>query len=153
MSDASASNPTLPRPETTGAFLLLRLFLGLRLLLAGIDKFESKGTYSFANYYANMAKMSEGITSASYLPLWMTRNFAHGLGYALIILGVAVLLGIKPRVSLFLAGLLYVGLAFGLMAVQENEGVAWLGIHVGLCAGALALVRHSRFALWPDRCN
>ena len=48
-------------------------------------------------------------------------------------------------------GLVYVGLSFGLMAVQESEGVAWLAIHVGLIAGALVLVRHSRFALWPDK--
>ena len=34
------------------------------------------------------------------------------------------------------------------MAVQESEGVAWLGIHVGLIAGALLLVQHERFALW-----
>jgi thiosulfate dehydrogenase [quinone] large subunit len=152
---SNVSSATLPRPrfDYTAAFLLLRLFLGLRLLLAGIEKFESKGTYSFANYYANMGKMAAGITGASFLPLWATRNFAHVLGYALIVLGVALLLGLKTRATLFLSGLLYVGLSFGLMAVQENEGVAWLAIHVGLCAGALALVRHNRFALWPDRCD
>jgi thiosulfate dehydrogenase [quinone] large subunit len=152
MSSDLPSTPP-PRFEFTGAFLLLRLFLGLRLLLAGLDKFESKGTYSFANYSTNMSKMSEGITSASFLPLWMTRGFAHSLGYALLLVGAAVLLGLKTRVALFLAGLLFVGLAFGLMAVQENEGVAWLGLHVGLCAGALVLVRHNRLALWPDRCD
>jgi thiosulfate dehydrogenase [quinone] large subunit len=37
------------------------------------------------------------------------------------------------------------------MAVQENEGVAWLAIYVGLTAGALLLVRHNRFALWSGR--
>jgi len=149
---ATETNPVSPsRFELTGACLLLRLFLGLRLLLAGVEKFESKGAYSAENYSANMTRMAEGITSASFLPLWMTRTFAHSLGYALLLVGTAVLLGIKPRVSFFLAGLLFVGLAFGLMAVQENEGVAWLGIHVGLCAGALALACHHRFALWPDR--
>lgn len=150
MASEPSSSPVC-RSELTGAFLLLRLFLGLRLLLAGLEKFESKGAYSVANYTANMTKMSEGITSASFLPLWMTRAFAHSLGYALLVVGAAVLLGLKSRVSLFLAGLLFVGLSFGLMAVQENQGVAWLATHVGLCAGALALVRHNRFALWPDR--
>ncbi|MFA4970928.1 MAG: hypothetical protein WC540_14995 [Sulfuritalea sp.] len=48
-------------------------------------------------------------------------------------------------------GLVYVGLSFGLMVVQETEGVAWLAIHVALVAGALVLVRHNRFALWPDK--
>lgn len=137
--------------EYAAAFALLRLFLGLRTLLAGIEKFEAKGSYSFANYYTNMTRMAEGITGASFMPLWATKYFAHSLGYLLIVLGVALLLGLKTRATLFVGGLLYVGLAFGLMSVQDNEGVAWLAIYVGLFAGALALVRHNRFALWPDK--
>jgi thiosulfate dehydrogenase [quinone] large subunit len=137
--------------DYTAAFLLLRLFLGLRTLLAGIEKFEAKGTYSFANYYDNMGKMAMGITGASFLPLWLTRPFAHSLGHALVAIGLALLLGLKTRVALVLAGLLYVSLSFGLMAVQENEGVAWLGIHVGLIAAALLLARYDRYALWPTK--
>ena len=137
------------RCEYTAAFLLLRLFLGLRTLLAGVEKFESKGTYSFASYYQNMGKMASGITGASFLPLWMTKNFAHSIGYVLVVLGVALLLGVKTRAALVLTGLTYVGLSFGLMAVQESEGVAWLGIHVCMIAGALVLVQHDRFSVWP----
>jgi thiosulfate dehydrogenase [quinone] large subunit len=144
-------NPTTTRCEYTAAFLLLRLFLGLRTLLAGLEKFELKGTYSFANYYENMGKMASGITGASFLPLWMTRNFAHAIGYLLILFGAALLLGLKPRLTLVLLGLTYVGLAFGLMAVQEQQGTAWLAIYIGLIAGALVLVRHNRFALWADK--
>ncbi len=137
--------------EFAAAFLLLRLFLGLRTLLAGLEKYESKGTYSFANYYENMGRMAQGITGASFLPLWATRFFAHSIGYVLLVLGVMLLLGLKTRFSLVLTGLVYLGLSFGLMAVQEAEGVAWLAIHVGLIAGALVLVRHDRFALWRDK--
>ncbi|MBI4626800.1 MAG: DoxX family membrane protein [Verrucomicrobia bacterium] len=152
MSDSpSTTNNSSLRCEYTAAFLLLRLFLGLRTLLAGIEKFESKGTYSFENYYANMGKMAQGITGASFMPLWMTRTFAHSIGYALVILGVALLLGVKIRTALILTGLIYVGLSFGLMAVQESEGVAWLAIHVGLIAGALVLVRHDRFSVWSEK--
>jgi thiosulfate dehydrogenase [quinone] large subunit len=136
--------------EHTAAFLLLRLFLGLRTVLAGIEKFELKGEYSFGHYYENMGRMAQGITSASFIPLWMSRTFAHSLGYALVVLGAAILVGLRTRTALFLTGLVYVGLSFGLMAVQENEGVAWLGIHVGLIAMALVLSRHNRFALWRD---
>jgi thiosulfate dehydrogenase (quinone) large subunit len=142
--------PSDERCELTAAFLILRLFLGLRSVMAGIGKFESNGTYSFKNYYANMGHMAQGITGASFLPLWATRFFAHSLGYVLLVLGAALLLGIKTRGTLVLTGLLYVGLSFGLMAVEENEGIAWLAIHVGLIAGALVLVRHNRFALWRD---
>ena len=55
------------------------------------------------------------------------------------------------RLALVGLGFLWVSLSFGLMAVQENEGVAWLGVYVGLNAAALLLVRHNRFALWSDR--
>ena len=143
-------SPPVRRSEYTWAFLLLRLFLGLRTLLEGLEKFESNGRYSFANYHDNMRRMAQGITGASFLPLWATRLFAEPLGYLLIVLGAALLLGVKSRVILILTGLLYVGLSFGLMAVQENEGVAWLAIHVALIVGALLLVRHNRLALWPD---
>lgn len=137
--------------EYAAAFLLLRLFLGLRALLAGLEKFELGGTYSLDHYAQNMGRMAAGITGASFLPLWATRPFALALGYVLLLLGAALLLGLRTRLTLVLHGLVYVALACGLMAVQEGEGVAWLGVHVGLVAAALVLVRHNRFALWPDR--
>ena len=139
------------RCEYTAAFLLLRLFLGLRTFLAGLEKFESKGSYSFAGYYQNMNRMASGITGASFLPLWATKNFAHSIGYVLLLLGAALLLGIKTRATLMFTGLTYVGLSFGLMAVQESEGVAWLAIHVIMICGALVLVQHDRYAVWPTK--
>lgn len=151
MSESSASTPARGCSEQTAAFLLLRLFLALRALMAGIEKWELNGTYSFENYYQSMSRMATGITEASFLPLWATKSFAIPLGYLLILLGTALLLGLKLRATLFFSGLLYVALAFGLMAVQESEGVAWIGMHVLLCAAALLLVRHDRFSLWPDK--
>jgi thiosulfate dehydrogenase [quinone] large subunit len=152
MTDSSASNtPFVSRCEYTAAFLLLRLFLGLRTLMAGLEKFELNRSYSTENYSANMTRMAEGISKNSVLPLWATKAFALPLGYILVVLGVAILLGLKSRVSLFLGGLLYVGLSFGLMAVQEGEGVAWLSAQVLMFAFALCLVRHDRFALWADK--
>jgi thiosulfate dehydrogenase [quinone] large subunit len=153
MNETSASSTVVssaPRGEYTAAFLLLRLFLGLRTLLAGVEKFESGGSYSISNYTTNMGRMAQGITSASFLPLWATRSFAMTLGFVLTILGIALLLGLKTRTTLFITGLVYVGLSFGLMAVQEGEGVAWLGAQILMFVVALVLVRHNRFALWRD---
>lgn len=148
---ASSSSPSYSSCEGTYAFLILRLFLGLRALFAGIEKFELGGEYSFANYYTTMNRMATGIEGASFLPLWMTKSFALPLGYILLVLGVTILLGIKTRCSLLLMGLVYVALSFGLMVVQESEGVAWLGVHVALCVAALLLNRHNRFSLTSDR--
>lgn len=136
--------------DLTCAFLLLRLFLGLRTFLAGLDKFETGGKYSLEIYSTNMGRMATGITGASFLPLWATKTFALSLGYLMLVTGAALLFGIKTRYTLFAIGLIYVGLSFGLMAVQESGGVADLAIHIGLIAGALALVRHNRLALWRD---
>lgn len=153
MSNLSITHQPTPGKEHdyTAAFLLLRFFLGLRALFAGLEKFESGGRYTFEAYYQNMTRMATGITGASFLPLWATKPCALSLGYVLLALGATLLLGLKIRASLVLMGLVYVGLSFGLMVVQENEGVAWLAIHVALVAGALVLVRHNRFALWPDK--
>jgi thiosulfate dehydrogenase (quinone) large subunit len=152
MTETSASNSSLIiRGEHTAAFLLLRLFLGLRTLMAGLEKFEANRSYSTENYAANMERMATGISANSTIPLWAAKAFALPLGYLLIILGIAILLGIKSRVALFITGLVYTGLAFGLMAVQEGEGVAWIAAQVLMFAFALFLVRSDRFALWRDR--
>ena len=139
------------RCELTYAFLLLRLFLALRALMSCIEKFESGGTYSVANYTTNMTRMATGITGASFLPLWATKAFALPLGYILGILGVALLLGLKTRLTLVVMGLLYIALAFGLMAVQQGDGVAWLGVYLLTVVAALVLVRFNRFAVWADQ--
>ena len=146
----SQPNSTPNRCELTYAFLLLRLFLALRALMSCLEKFESGGTYSFANYYTNMTRMATGITGASFLPLWATKSFALPLAYILLVLGVALLLGIKTRLTLVVMGLLYIALAFGLMAVQQGDGVAWLGVYLLTVVAALVLVRYNRFAIWAD---
>ena len=139
------------RCDYTAAYTLLRLFLGLRTLLAGVEKFEANKSYSLANYSENMGRMAQGISNNSFIPLTLANLFAMSLGYLLTILGLAILLGLKTRLTLFVAGLLYVGLGFGLMAVQEGEGVAWIGMQVLMFAAALVLVRHERFALLANR--
>ena len=154
MNETSASNAPINsamRFEYTAAFLLLRLFLGLRTFLAGLEKFEANKSYSMENYSTNMGRMAKGISDYSFIPLWAANIFAQSLGFLLLILGAAIILGIKSRVSLFIAGLLYVGLAFGLAAVQEGEGVAWIGMQVLMFAVALVLVRNERLAVWPTK--
>lgn len=149
----SASNAPAFRLESTAAFLLLRLFLGLRTVMEAIHKFESQGSYSMGNYTKNMTRMAEGITGASFLPLWATKVYALSLGFILLLTGLALLLGVKTRLSLIATGAVYLSLSFGLMAVQESEGVAWLGMHILMFVAALLLVRHDRFAILPEKYN
>jgi thiosulfate dehydrogenase [quinone] large subunit len=151
MNDNSASSPTSTRSEYTCAFLLLRLFLGLRTLIAGLEKFEANKSFSFSNYTENMTRMATGISNYSLIPLWAAKSFALSLGFLLVFVGAAILLGIKTRAALFLGGLVYVGLGFGLMSVQEGEGVAWIGMQVLMFSVALVYVRHNRFAVVGEK--
>lgn len=153
MNESSASTvaTSATRFEYSAAFLILRLFLGLRTLLAGVEKFEANKSYSWENYTTNMGRMAGGISNNSFLPLWMANMYAMTLGPLLALLGLAVLLGVKSRVTLAVTGLLYVSLGFGLMAVQEGEGVAWIGMQVLMFSVALVLVRHERLAVWGDK--
>lgn len=152
MNESSAYSSSAPsRGEYTAAFFLLRLFLGLRTLLAGLEKFEANKSFSFSNYSENMTRMATAISNYSVIPLWAAKSFAMSLGFLLVIFGAAILLGIKSRFSLFVGGLIYVGLGFGLMAVQEGEGVAWISAQVLMFSFALVLVRHNRFCLWGDK--
>jgi thiosulfate dehydrogenase [quinone] large subunit len=68
----------------------------------------------------------------------------------MLVLGVLLLLGVKTRLVLVATSALYISLAAGLMAAEEDGGVAWLAIHVGLTAGALLLVKYNRFAITRD---
>ncbi|MEO6246108.1 MAG: hypothetical protein ABIQ12_11810 [Opitutaceae bacterium] len=151
MSDQSSSSGPCNRCDYTAAFTILRLFLGLRTLLAGLEKFEANKSFSLSNYTENMGRIATGISNYSIIPLWATQAFAYPLGFLLVGLGAAILLGIKTRAALFFGGLVYVGLSFGLMAVQEGDGVAWIGMQVLMFSVALVLVRHNRWALVADK--
>jgi len=69
------------------------------------------------------------------------------LGYALVLLGLMLLLGLGTRLSLVLMAFLYTVLMIGLLLLRQEDGVAWLGVHIGLIAFALTLAKHNRFAL------
>ncbi len=78
------------------------------------------------------------------LTSWMLPIYDKVLGPALIVLGLLILLGIASRTSLFLLGLLYVTLTFGLILIKEDSGVAWLGIHMIMIVMALMLAKYNR---------
>lgn len=150
MTTTSSPTSVSSWPNATWAFLTLRLFLALRWIISAIEKFELEGTYSFANYYANARRLGEGIAGATFLPTWLALPYAYTLGHLTMVVGILLLLGVKTRLMLLITGALYISLAVGLMAAEENEGVAWLAIHVGLTAGALLLVSHNRLAITRD---
>lgn len=154
------------------AFLTLRLWLGGRALLSGLEKYSAKITiqeplldaagapdssgamveiekkvYGLSHYHAVPDSLQTKFAAEPLLPDFLTKIFYASLGPALLLLGIALILGIATRISLFLTGLLYTSLTLGLILIGQDQGVSWLAIHIGLVALALSLVDHNRFAV------
>ncbi len=148
------------------AFLLLRGWLGLRALLAGIEKFGAykseqhplgDGTdavieakvkyYALANYHGVPPALLGKFQNEALIPGFALNLFDKILGPALILAGVMLLLGLGTRLSLFVQGVIYIALSVGLILINQPDGIAWLGIHVALVAMALLLAKHNKLAL------
>lgn len=131
----------------TWAFLSLRLFLALRLLTAGLGKFNKDG-YSFSNYYEGfVANQSSAFATKTNLPALFHAPFLYSIGYVEIVLGLLLILGIKTKYTLALFSLTFVGLGFGLMLLGNTSGVGTIGIYILLTSAALYFVRHNKFEL------
>lgn len=158
--------------EKTFAFLLLRLWLGVRALMTGIEKFSGTKiterplldefgepdisgamvevktkVYGLSHYHAVADNLREAFSKEPLLPDFLLQPYYASLGYILIIIGITTLLGICTRASLFIMGLLYVSLTFGLILLAQDGGIAWLGIHIILIAMALSMAKHNRLRL------
>lgn len=97
----------------------------------------------------------ETFSASPLMPSFMVGPYSAVLGYALIALGLTVLLGICTRVSLFLMGLLYISLTWGFIILEPNmgpsaaAGIAYLGVHMLIIAAALFLADYNKFELLP----
>lgn len=156
----------------TYASLLARLWLGVRALQTGVEKFADTANRSGQPNLVDGKPNAEGLTTVVSEKIYASANY-HGipkgllskfeneplmpdfalplydriLGPSLLILGVTILLGIAYRSSLFLLGLLYISLTWGLILIKQDDGVSWLGVHMILVIAALALAQHNRFAI------
>lgn len=162
----------IPSDESL-AFLVLRGWLGVRAVLTGIEKFSAfqiiqkplmdaktgmadpsgamvevkQKFYALESYSAIPNTLKDKFALEPMLPGFLTGPFYASLGPLLIALGLMLLVGFGTRLSLFVQGLLYIGLSAGLILIKQDDGIAWLGIHIALIAMALALSKHNRFCL------
>ena len=151
--------------------LLLRLWLGVRALQTGIEKFagtassdaaikidgdandygltaaESVKNYALDNYHGVPQALMGKFEKEPLMPGFGLPLYDKLLGPALLVLGATILLGIAYRSSLFVLGLLYISLTWGLILIKEDGGVAWLGTHMIMIVGALALAQYNRLAI------
>ena len=159
--------------DFTFAFLCLRLWLAVRCLFVGIEKFgayrsvatplidpstgqpDASGVmvnanikfYALANYAGIPAALRDKFSHEAMLPKFAMVAFDYMLGPAFILLGIMLLVGLGTRLSLLAQALLYVALTVGLVLIHQDDGVAWLGIHIGLVAGAFLLAEHNKFVV------
>lgn len=151
--------------------VLCRLWLGVRALQTGIEKFAGKAAVNETVEIAgepNEYGLTAGSTVKTYaldayhgVPVPLMSKFQEEplmmkfalplydmvLGPALIIMGITLILGIGSRISLLLQGLLYISLTWGLILIGENSGVAWLGTHMILIVASLMLIKYDRLVI------
>lgn len=153
------------------ASLLARLWLGVRAVQTGVEKYAGTRSGDELVKVEGVAN-EEGLTAGATAKYYALDNY-HGvpealmtkfqneplmlkfalplydklLGPALIILGLTILLGAAYRTSLFVLGLLYISLTWGLILIKQDDGVSWLGVHMILIVGALALAQYNRLAI------
>lgn len=160
--------------DYTLAFWLLRLWLAVRAILTGIEKFGAYKTiqkplidpttgqpdasgaliemkvkyYALANYSGVPAALKGKFDNEAFLPHFLLNAFDKMLGPALIVTGVMLLIGLGTRISLFVQGLIYIALTVGLILIHQDDGISWLGIHIGLVAFALMLAKNNKLAIF-----
>jgi thiosulfate dehydrogenase [quinone] large subunit len=151
--------------------MLLRLWLAMRAIQTGLEKYagakasdqavaidgsansygltasSSVKHYALENYHGVPQALMEKFKAEPFMSDVALRMYDRILGPSLIILGVMILLGIANRISLFLLGLLYISLTWGLILIKQDEGVAWLGVHMIMVVMALMLSEHNRLSL------
>jgi thiosulfate dehydrogenase (quinone) large subunit len=161
------------RWDFTFAYLVLRLWLGVRSLFIGIEKFsayksvamplidpttgqpDASGvmvnvnikSYALANYAGVPAAFRDKFAQEPLFPKFALVAFDKMLGPAFILTGIMLLIGLGTRLSLLAQALIYIALTVGLVLIDQPDGVAYLGIHIGLIAAALLLAQHNRFTV------
>jgi len=158
----------------TLAYLFLRLMLAMLLLLNGLEKFKSGTppyTYSTQNWHgvvengqiveagrwwpvAKVVFDNSGLNNEAYLGERVSRTigwsfylYMQVLPYAMLALGMAILLGFLNRVALVLAACLWLSLAAGQMMLPNQFYATMLLNYAFFTAAALALVKYNRFAI------
>lgn len=151
---------------------LLRVWLAVRAIQTGVEKYAavkqlpgqavkvdgvaneeglsavgSAKMYALENYHGVPEALLKKFQAEPMMLKWALPLYDKVLGPALLILGIAILLGFAYRTSLFLLGLLYVSLTWGLILIKQDDGVSWLGVHMILIVMALALAQHNRLSI------
>ena len=134
------------------ACFFLRMWIGMRLMFAGLTKFLNKndeGGWDFDQEEAGtvMGSITETMIANTAIPEVMLNQYATVLPWALLIVGATVMLGLFTRISLFLAGALVLSLSFGLMLLPDDTAAVERGVEIIVVGLALMTVKHNTGAV------
>ena len=134
------------------ACFFLRMWIGMRLMFAGLTKFLSKneeGSWIFDQEKAGkvMGSITETMKANTAIPEIMLNQYALLLPWALLIVGATVMFGLFTRISLFLAGGLVLSLSLGLMLLPDDTAAVERGVEIIVVGLALMTVKHNTGAL------
>jgi thiosulfate dehydrogenase (quinone) large subunit len=149
MSDSCHSHK--PKLELVFANLLLRLWVALRLVMAGLDKFRSgdgvNATFNMENYNYKMGLIAQATHERGFIPLPLCNLYAKPLGFLLLICGIWAAIGIFSRLGLLACGLIMLSLGVGLSTMGDDTEVVYVGIHILIIAAALATNHANKLSL------
>ena len=140
------------------ACFFLRMWIGMRLLFAGLTKWKTKNddpddpNYEKWEFVPEKGKeVMENITGVmktnTPIPESMLGYYATFLPWALVITGIWVIIGLFTRISLIVAGAVILSLSFGLMLLPDDVDVVRRGVELIVIALALMTVKHNILAV------
>ncbi|MAB61189.1 MAG: hypothetical protein CMO46_11735 [Verrucomicrobiales bacterium] len=130
------------------ACFFLRMWIGMRLMFAGLTKFLGKneeGGWSFdpENAQYTMSNITATMEANTAIPKFMLDQYSTVLPWALLLVGASVMLGFFTRISLFLAGALVLSLSFGLMLLPDDTAAVERGVEIIVVGLALMTVKNN----------
>ena len=130
------------------ACFFLRMWIGMRLMFAGLTKFlvkneEGRWTFDTENAKYVMSNITSTMETNTAIPAWSLGPYATFLPWALLIVGASVMFGFFTRVSLFLAGAIVLSLSFGLMLLPDDTAAVERGVEIIVVGLALMTVKHN----------
>ena len=156
-----ANEPKFIFPDLTWAMLLLRLWIGLRMLLAGWVKFpafspQGQMTTNLTNYYGTPGDPTTGwVYAASQpfieyggLPETMGRLYTASLGWLMLLGGAMILAGFTRRFALLFGAFVMLSLSFGLMTLDDSQEIGYIASQFLLFVLAIVLAKHNRLMVF-----
>ena len=135
------------------ACFFLRMWIGMRLLFAGLAKWKGENSETGLSEYSPsygpdaMEPIVTVMKAYTPIPEGMLGLYAKYLPWALVITGIWVIIGLFTRISLIAASGVILSLSLGLMLLPDDIDTVRRGVELIVIALALMTVKHNILAV------